>query len=188
VQGAPYASITEALRSKLPSLGTTAWIAAIVLIAAYLLMAAGIPASELPQAAAFVVALIWLLLWAIATVFMPRTVSKPKYAVAVLIVLTIAISIAAQGYRHNAEEKSARTQRTPGPRVPATVDQKPPAECATAKNVEECADTASGQPTKPTGGRCLRAEQVGLRLRYEQVRLTAASHESTALGRDESWA
>jgi hypothetical protein len=147
VQGAPYASITEALRSKLPSLGTTAWIVAIVLIAAYLLMAAGIPASELPQAAAFVVALIWLLLWAIATVFMPRTVSKPKDAVAVLIVLTIAISIAAQGYRHNAEEKSARMQRTPGPRVPATVDQKPPAECATAKNVEECADTASGQPT-----------------------------------------
>jgi hypothetical protein len=80
-------------------------------------------------------------------VFMPRTVSKPKYAVAVLIVLTIAISIAAQGYRHNAEEKAARTQRTPGPRVPATVDQKSPAECATAKNVEECADTASGQPT-----------------------------------------
>jgi len=148
VQGAPYASIiTEALRSKLPSLGTTAWIVAIVLIAAYLLMADGIPASELPQTAAFVVALIWLLLWAIATVFMPRTVSKPKYALAVLIVLTIAISIAAQGYRHNAEQKAARTQRAPGPRVPATVDQKPPAECATAKNVEECADTASGQPT-----------------------------------------
>jgi hypothetical protein len=27
------------------------------------------------------------------------------------------------------------------PTVPATADQKPPAECATAKNVEECADT-----------------------------------------------
>jgi hypothetical protein len=38
VQGAPYSSVTEASRSKLPSLGTTAWIVAIVLIAAYLLM------------------------------------------------------------------------------------------------------------------------------------------------------
>jgi hypothetical protein len=42
VQGAPYASVTEASRSKLPSLGTTAWIVAIVLIAAYLLMASKI--------------------------------------------------------------------------------------------------------------------------------------------------
>jgi hypothetical protein len=134
--------VTPWARRRLPSMGTMAFIAAVLLIAAYLLMAAGIPASELPQAAAFVVALIWLLVWATATVFTPRAVSKPKYALAVLIVLTMAISIAAQGYRRNAEEKAARTQPTTGlRRVPATVDQKPPAECATAKNVEECADT-----------------------------------------------
>jgi hypothetical protein len=95
VQGASCASVTEASRSKLPSLGTTAWIVAIVLIAAYLLMT------------------------------FPMTYPSV----------------------HNAEEKAARTQRTPGPRVPATVDQKPPADCAKAKNIEECADTASGQPT-----------------------------------------
>ena len=87
-------------------MGTMAFIAVVLLIAACLLMAGGIPASELPQAAALVVALICLLVWAIATVFMPRTVSKPN-ALAVLIVLTMAISIAAQGYRHNAEEKAA---------------------------------------------------------------------------------
>lgn len=74
VHGASCASVTEASRSKLPSLGTTAWIVAIVLIAAYLLMT------------------------------FPMTYPSV----------------------HNAEEKAARTQRTPGPRVPATVDQAGP--------------------------------------------------------------
>jgi hypothetical protein len=65
------------------------------------------------------------------------TLGNVSFAVAVVLIGSYLLMALGPQENTGSEDKSLRI----APTVPATADQKPPAECATAKNVEECADT-----------------------------------------------